>query len=253
MTHQAAWKHPNRLLDTVILPDGYQMRRSEAESRGFDVVPWPEGEKAASVHPHEKGNVVLARGVVVAADTARGAGFSIGERIPQAAALSPHRAWRSSIITSPEAKDRPDATAELVLAQNETNMSVDAARAFLRGLPVETEQADTREVETVTIDPRTERLAQISGGTAAFNKSRGYAAKVKTAITPAAVSTESPDKLKRLAEIRQTMLIKNGQDHSQEAKALRLAFDAHHRMGTPFAQALAQSGFDAATLTKNAR
>jgi hypothetical protein len=252
---KTAYEHPESRRD-VVLSDGFVMSREEAVSKGYTVSAWPY--KASSVvmrHPHRDGLVILQHGVVVAEGTAKALGYTITDHTPvaQAAPMSPHRAWRSAIITSAEAKDRPDATAELVLSQNEATMSIEAARAFLRGLPVETEQAEAQEVETVTIDPRAERLAQIKGATAAFNKSRGYAAKVKTPITPAAVSTESPEKLMRLAEIRLNAFAMNGQDRSQEAKALRLAFDAHNRVGTPFAQALAQSGFDASKLTKHAR
>jgi hypothetical protein len=163
------------------------------------------------------------------------------------------RVWLLNIQNSPEARARPAATAAFLASCTPETYTTAQARSFLRGLPLESEHTESTEERTMNTDPRAARIAQITGATAAFNKSRGYGTKARMEITPAAVSTESPEKLKRLAEIRLNALAMNGQDRSEEAKALRLAFDAHNRMGTLFPQALAQSGFDASTLFKNAR
>jgi hypothetical protein len=239
------------------LPDGFSLALGDAKARGFDVVPWPDGEKTASKHPHDKQSVVLARGVVVAAETARDSGFKIGERISR----DPRSSWRSSIITSPEAKDRPEATAELVLSQSEATISVDAARAFLRGLPVESEHTDTTEgTMTTDTDPKAARLAEIKGSMAVFNASQGRhsgTVKIADGVTFSATrgySTQpmqgevDPAKVRRLAEIRYSTMMGNGKAHTTEAKKLKLALDTNATMGTAIDVALAQVGFDVKTL-----
>ena len=248
ITDKAAWVHPNPLLNHhVVLPDGYRMDRKEAEAKGFTVTPWPESERTAMPHPHEPDAAVLSRGQVVSLDTAKSAGFTVSTR-PAEVAADPNRSWRSAIMGLPEARDRTSATVELLTTQSHLTLSVEAARAMLRGLPTEHEEEEQTTV-TDNTDPRAARLAEIQSGMAAFNKGRGYARAPKAALRPAQERTDiEPAKLHRLSEIRLTGLCANGRENSEEAKILRNALDTHHRVGTPLNRALAQHGFDAATL-----
>lgn len=275
-SNKVAWVHPNPLLaGFVVLPDGYQLDCAEANAKGFTVISWPDGEKLAEPHPHENDSVILARGVVVGRETADKAGFKIGERNAAADQSGP-RGWRSAIMTSPEAKTRPAATAELLTTRTPETLTVEQARGFLRGLPVETEPTESTETMMTNEDPRAARLAEISNSMAAYNKSQGYAAKAQTAPQ---LSNIEPAKLKRLAEIeissaafnksrgyaatkaqpalklltenRLSELAASGQARSQEAKSLRLALDTHNSVGTPLGRVLAQLGVDTSKLLPN--
>lgn len=237
---KAAWVHPNPLLrGFVVLPDGFQMERHEAEAIGFAVQPWPEGEKLATAHPYDKESVILSRGAVVGRETAREAGFTIGEPITARDPNSP-RSWRASISTLPEAHERPAATAELLTSRTPETLTLDQARAFLRGLPVESEPTEETTMTTDT-DPRAARLAEISNSMSAFNRNNGH--KGAKAAQPSLNEIE-PAKLKRLAEIRLSALMANGRGPSQEAKALKLALDTHGSVGTPLARLFGQLGVD---------
>ncbi|MDA9523052.1 hypothetical protein XI06_22920 [Bradyrhizobium sp. CCBAU 11434] len=147
-----------------------------------------------------------------------------------------------------EARERPAATVELLTSRTPETITVDQARAFLRGLPVETENTDTTE-ETMTTndDPRAARLAEIRHSMNAFNKSNGRS------VTPVCADAKDiePAKLKRLAEIRFSALHAKGQGHSQEARDIRTALATHEKVGTPLAQAFAQLDFDASKLIPN--
>ncbi|MDX3966040.1 MAG: hypothetical protein QHD01_05505 [Bradyrhizobium sp.] len=248
--NKVAWLHPNPLLSEhdVVLPDGYIMRRNDAEAKGFAVVPWPDSERLAMPHPYESDRVVLARGTVVSRETAETAGFTIGERAAVSDARGP-RGWRSAIMTLAEAKDRPSATAELLTSQTSETFTVEQARAFLRGLPVETEHTETTEETTMTTndDPHAARRAEIARSMNAFNKSRGYECKA----TRVDVKDIEPAKLKRLAEIKYSALHASGKGMTQEAKLIRLALDTHDKIGTPLVQTLAQLGVDASKLIPN--
>ncbi|MET4603268.1 hypothetical protein ABIB90_002746 [Bradyrhizobium sp. JR4.1] len=239
-SNKVAWVHPNPLLKGfVVLPDGFQTERCEAEALGFAVLPWPQDERLASPHPYDKDAVILARGTVVGRETAREAGFAIGEHIAARDPVSP-RGWRSAIMALAEAMDRPSATVELITSRTPETLTVEQARAFLRGLP--TEHIDTTEETTMTTndDPRAARLAEIRQSMNAFNKSNGHAVK---AIRTDAKDIE-PAKLKRLAEIKYSALHASGKGMTQEAKLIRLALDTHDKIGTPLAHALAQLGVD---------
>ncbi|MDB4872406.1 MAG: hypothetical protein JWL97_3410 [Gemmatimonadales bacterium] len=227
-TKEAAWVHPNPLLDSyVVLPDGYQMDRKEAASKGYKIVAWPKAERVATPHQHEPESVVLPRGQVVSRDTAQSAGFIVSARAPEATA-DPNRSWRSAILSSPEARERTSATVELVTTQSPTTMPVASARAFLRGLPTET----TEETTTMTTDnanpERAARLAEINGTVNAFNKQRGYGARTNAPASQsrgASLADVDQVKLRRLSQIRLNAL-ENGTAHEAsagETKKLRYA------------------------------
>src|SRR5258708_2762371 len=97
-----------------------------------------------------------------------------------AATLKAHKAWRSSVLALPEARERESAAVEIVTTHTADTMSVASARAFLRGLPTEQTEEQTN-VTTNTTDnanpERAARLAEINGGMQAFNKQRGYGAR----------------------------------------------------------------------------
>ncbi|MGY0573561.1 hypothetical protein ACTGJ9_022820 [Bradyrhizobium sp. RDM12] len=240
---KTAWTNPNPLLQGfVILPDGLEIERSEAEALGFKIAAWPEGEKTATPHPHAKDSVVLPRGRVLSRESAKEWGFTVAEH----AGRNAPKGWRAAIMTLAEARDRPSATAELLTSRTPETISVEQARAFLRGLPIE--QTDTTE-ETMTItneDPaRAARLAEISGSIASFNRDRGWTERQRTTPKPApAVSSVEPERLKRLAEIRFNALQMNSQGHTQEAKKLKCALDAHATTGAPLSRLLAQLEVD---------
>lgn len=236
-----AWANPNpQLQGFVILPDGFEMERSEAEALGFEIAAWPEAERIATPHPHAKDSVVLPRGRVVSREHAREWGFSIADRAEGNAPKS----WRVAIMTLAEARDRPSATAELLASRTPETISVEQARAFLRGLPIELTET-TEETMTTNDDPRAARRAEIAASVQSFNRDRGWvkaqSAATKPASTPANVE---PEKLKRFAEIRFNALQMNGRGHTQEAKKLKCALDAHATTGAPLSRLLAQLEVD---------
>lgn len=245
-----AWTNPNPLLDGfVILPDGYAMERSEAEALGFKIATWPESEKSARPHPYEKDSVILSRGRVVSSEHAKEWGFTIAERTERNAPKD----WRAAIMTLAEARERPSATAELLTSRTAETLSVEQARVFLRGLP--TEQSDTTEEIDMTTneDPaRAARLAELSASVQSFNRDRGYSKPRPVATEPApSASNVEPEKLKRLAEIRFNALQMNSQGHTQEAKKLKCALDAHATTGAPLSRLLAQLEVDTSKFVRN--
>lgn len=167
-------------------------------------------------------------------------------------ALDAFNTWKSQVSHLPEAQERPAALAELLSTHNHTSLDVGKARAFLRGLPIE-QTENPEEIMTTNDDPRAARRAEIAGSIASFNRDRGWtkpqSAAPKTA--PAASSVE-PEKLKRLAEIRFNALQMNSQGHTQEAKKLKCALDAHATTGAPLGRLLAQLEVDTSKFVRNA-
>jgi hypothetical protein len=250
-TKEAAWIHPNPLLESyVVLPDGYQMDRKEAASKGYKIVAWPKAERVATAHEHEPESVVLPRGQVVSRDTAESAGFTVSARASEATA-DPNRSWRSAILSSPEARDRASATVELVTTQSPTTMPVANARAFLRGLPTETtEETTTMTTDTNANPERAARLAEINGGMQAFNKQRGYGARTNVQGSQSrGVSLAGVDetKLRRLSQIRLNAL-ESGTAHEAsagETKKLRYALSVE---GMALSDVFAQLNVDTSKL-----
>lgn len=237
------WAHPTK--DGIyIRSDGsdllYESPRKPKAIDGIPVVAWPDHAKIAIPLVCDADKVVTARDVVLSRDDAIRAGFKI-----RGADQDAPRNWRSEIMTSPEAQERPAATAELLTSRTSETLTVDQARAFLRGLPVETEQPELSENMTINEDPRAARRAEIDRSMAAFNKNRGYA--TKSGPQPALGNIE-PAKLKRLTELRFAALYAKGQGMSQEAKTLKLALETHDKVGTPLANALTQLSVDASKL-----
>ena len=242
----------------VLTASGERMPRSEAEALSYTIAPYADlverSARVAVAHPEHADIVSLPPfGLTVASDTAKRMGFAVSQTAAKPRATSPgdvKSAWRSSIFALDEARERPAATAELLTTRSPATLTTDQARAFLRGMPTETEETDTAETMTTTNeDPRAERLAEIGVSMAAYNREMGRAPKTRATPTAAAkASTIEPTKLKRLAEIRLNALSMNGQEKTQEAKTLRLAIETHNRVGTPLAQAFAQLGFDTAKL-----
>lgn len=254
---KTAFQHPAHRRE-VVLPDGYTMTRAEAEAKGYTVAPWPytaASDKIATVHPHKQGLAVLQHGVVVTEETAKAIGYAVKERASAVAPapLSPHRAWRAAIVSSAEAHARPDAAAELVMSQTEATMSVDAARAFLRGLPAE-QVKSAPPVAKPAPDTRATRLAEIAQSTTLLNKNNGHKPKAGSSV-----STESldPSKLKRLAEIRLAALTQRMEQGelavAHEHKKLVYAFSVHNQTGMPLAAAFKQLSVDTSKMLADAR
>lgn len=253
-TDKTAWVRPGSLHSGFcILPDGYEMRRSAAEANGFTVTPWPENERIASPHPHDSDLVVLSRGQVAHRDTAIRDGFKISNSTPEAA--DPSRSWRSAIMALPEARDRTSATAELLTTQSHETLSVEAARAMLRGLPVETTEENEPAMTINEVNPeRAARLAEISGVTKAFNKSRGYGEPRAAALPNAgrSVNNVEPEMLKRLAQIRLNALESNSANEASanETKKLRYALQVHAETGMTLLNVFSQLNVDTSKLLR---
>jgi hypothetical protein len=162
-----------------------------------------------------------------------------------AALKDQHKAWRSSVLALPEARERESAAVEIVMTQTAETMSIESARNFLRGLPTE----QTQEPTTVTTDtnPRAARQAEIANSMKAFNTSNGYQAQPKAAASSPLASTD-PTKLKRLAEIRLgalTLRMERGEIAvANEHKKLAYAMSVHSQTGMPLATVFTQLGVD---------
>ncbi|MGY3589016.1 hypothetical protein ACVIGB_002029 [Bradyrhizobium sp. USDA 4341] len=150
--------------------------------------------------------------------------------------------WRLAIECLPEATERAAATAELLASRNPETLTVEQARAFLRGLPLETEHTEQTE-DTMTTDPRAERLAEIERSMSTFNKNNGHAGKDLRAN----IADIDPARLRRLAEIKLNAMNSNGRMTS-DFKKLKLALDTHSRLGGDFSRVLAQAGVNAQSL-----
>lgn len=272
MTDKIAWVHPNPMLaGYVVLPDGYQMATRDARAKGFTVAAWPDHSKIATAHPHEPDAVILPRGTVVSRDTAKTAGFEISSHAPSPSGGS-ISSWRAAIFASPEARDRPSAVAEIVTTQSPNTMTAEAARAFLRGLPLE-EQEHDQPMTTEANDPKEARLAEISRSMQAINKDRGYASNKSHA---AAHTLVDPARAERLAQIEQTVSVFNrGRGYQasskaqpalkqltqarlaqigpdcDEAKLLSYALEAHEQTGAPLSRCLAQLGVDTSKIVRS--
>lgn len=246
------YEHPGQRRN-VLTASGESMSRADAEALGYTIAAYADlvapSERIATRHPEHLDLMALPPfGLMVTADTAKLMGFAVSQTPAKQRAVSgsdQKASWRSAILAAPEAKDRPSATVELVTSQTPETLTLDQARAFLRGLPVETEQTHTTE-ETMTTndDPRTARLAEIGRSMNAFNKMNGHAGKVIRAD----VKDIEPAKLKRLTEIRLSALSASGRGHHQEAKLLRLALSTHDSVGTPLSRVFAQLGVDTSKL-----
>jgi hypothetical protein len=144
----------------------------------------------------------------------------------------------------PEARDRESAAVEIVTTQNRETMSIESARAFLRGLPTEQTEAPNTTMKT-NIDPRADRLKEIEGSMKAFNTSRGHTGKPKAATSAASFD---PIKLQRLADIRLaalTMRLGRGETAvANEQKKLAYAMSVHNQTGLPLATVFAQLAID---------
>ncbi|MGY4570793.1 hypothetical protein [Bradyrhizobium sp. USDA 3256] len=156
--------------------------------------------------------------------------------------------WRLAIECLPEATARAAATAELLASRNPETLTVEQARAFLRGLPVETENTEQQTEDTMTTDPRAERLAEIERSMNAFNRNNGHAGK----DLRAKIADFDPARLRRLAEIKLNAMEANKQGMTSDFKKLKLALDTHSRLGGDFSRVLAQAGVDAQSLAPRA-
>ena len=280
------YKHPEGH-GAVLTASGEQMSRVDAEALGYTVAPYVDlvapSARFAARHPEYSDLAILPPfGLTVTDQTARAMGFALSA-LPLASAAKPSRpdpqaSWRSTIMKLADANKRPSATAELLTSQTPETLSIEAARAFLRGLPVETEQDTTEEIMTTNDDPRAARRAEIAASVQSFNRDRGWAKPQSAAPKPApAVSSVEPEKLKRLAEIegsvasfnrdkgwggaatrpalkqlaesRLNELVSNGKARSEEAKSLKLALDAHSATGAPLDRMLMQFGISESNLT----
>jgi hypothetical protein len=253
-----AWINP-RFTDMAVLPDGYEMPVGEAEQRGFKVVPWPDSAKTASPNPYDDYSVITERGRLMPLRKAKALGFTISTAVrDQTSANDPARTWRTAVMQLPEASTRPAATAELLTTQSHSTMTVDVARAFLRGLPVEQTEAPKPVTTTTQNDPRAARLAEIEMSMKDFNRSKGYSggrAGQGLAVTASlAAAAADPVKLKRLTEIRANALalrIQNGEAHlAAEHKKLSYVLTAHDQTGVPLATLMTQIGIDASQIVK---
>lgn len=156
----------------VLLDNGERMRRSTAKAQGWKIYGEPDATAPNNAN---------------------------------AALKDQHKAWRSSVLALPEARDRESAAVEIVTTQTADTMTVANARAFLRGLPTEQTQEETS-MPTDNANPeRAARLAEINGGMQAFNKQRGYGARTNVPASQsrsASLAGVDETKLRRLAEIR---------------------------------------------------
>lgn len=180
----------------VVLNNGERMKRSTAKAQGYKI----HGEPDATAPDNE----------TTAKQTA-------------------HASWRNAVMFLPEARDREAAANEIVTNHTEHTMTVASARAFLRGLPVETTEKEEPNMSTNEANPeRAERLAQISANAKAFNKQRGYGTRTNAPASQsrsASFAGVEQTKLRRLAEIRLSAL-ESGVAHEAsagETKKLRYA------------------------------
>lgn len=251
-----AWIHP-QLTSLAVLPDGYQTQIDTAKAKGFEVIAWPDSAKTAIPHPHEAELVVTERCTLSRYQADR-LGFTVVKAEQVRASADPARAWRTAVMQLPEANSRPAATAELLTSQSHASMTVDAARAFLRGLPVEQTEAPKAVTTTTQNDPRAARLAEIEMSMKDFNRSKGYSGgrtgqglAVSASLAAAAAD---PVKLKRLTEIRADALalrIQHGDSHlASEHKKLTAVLDAHDKTAAPLASLMTQMGIDASQIVK---
>jgi hypothetical protein len=252
------YQHPDSRRE-VVTASGEHMSRDDAEALGYTIAPYLDlvapSKRLATRHPEYSDLVSLPPfGLTATVDSAKSMGFAVSKiaAAPRASTRpDPRAAWRSAIMKLADANERPSATAELLTTQTPETLSVEAARAFLRGLPIEQTET-TEETMTTTDDPRAARLAELSASVASFNRDRGWTQRQRTAPTAApAASNVEPEKLKRLAEIRFAALQANGHGMTQEAKKLKCALDAHGATGAPLGRLLAQLEVDTSKFVRN--
>jgi hypothetical protein len=258
-TKEAAWRHPvhGRL---VILPDGHTMTGSKALNQGWKIEDFPANvARTATPHPHEKDLVLIARGATAERAKAIEAGFTVDESAVSPSATgsisaksAAHASWRGAVLALPDARERGFAAAEIVNTHTEHTMSVANARAFLRGLPTETtEETTTMTTDTNANPERAARLAEINGGMRAFNKQRGYGARVNTTASQsrgASPADVDQTKLRRLSQIRLNAL-ESGTAHEAsagETKKLRYALSV---TGMALSDVFAQLNVDTSRLS----
>jgi hypothetical protein len=202
----------------VVLNNGDRMKRSTAKAQGWKIY----GEPDATAP--DDGN---------------------------AATLKAHKAWRSSVLALPEARERESAAVEIVTTHTADTMTVENARAFLRGLPTEQTQEETTTMttDTDTNPARAARLAEINGTVNAFNTQRGYGTRTNAAPTRFGASLADVDqtKLRRLSQIRLNAL-ESGTAHEAsagETKKLRYALSV---TGMALSDVFAQLAVDTSKL-----
>ncbi|MEE4417305.1 hypothetical protein, partial [Klebsiella pneumoniae] len=204
----------------VLTASGESMSRQDAEALGYTIAPYADlvaqSARIATRHPEYTDLVCLPPfGLAVQPNTARSMGFTVSTitAAPTRAVVSsrpnPQAEWRAAVSRLPEASGRPSATAQLLTSRSPENLTVEQARALLRGLPVETDHTETTEETTMTTDtdPRAARLAEIERSMSAFNKSRGHAGKTDA-------NDIDPVRLKRLAEMRYSAMYTSGRGHT---------------------------------------
>lgn len=238
-TKGTAWRHPLRLGE-VVLSNGSTLSERDARSKGHAVIDWPQNAMTAVPHPTERHLVVPERGPPLTRYGAMDAGFIVGE-----AERSSHSSWRAQIMALPEVKGRECAVAELLSTQTEQSMSVENARALLRGLPTERKEASKR-VTANNHDPRAARKAEIAASMQAFNARNGHKTTARAASL-APVANIEPAKLKRLVEIR----LSAPNLSREEGNTLRYALELHEMNGTTLAYELHRMGVDTSKLIRN--
>jgi hypothetical protein len=214
----------------------------------------PHKYDAGMVLTHDRGSMSRAKAKELGYDiTGADAQNGTEPDNANAATLEAHKAWRSSVLALPEARDRESAAVEIVMTQTAETMTVASARAFLRGLPVEQTQEETTTMTTDNANPeRAARLAEINGGMLAFNKQRGYGEARKTNSQDsqsrgASLADVDQTKLRRLSQIRLNAL-ENGTAHEAsagETKKLRYALSV---TGMALADVFAQLSVDTSKL-----
>jgi hypothetical protein len=218
-----------------ILDTGVVMERAEAEALGYDV--------SAEIGPAERN-----------ANAPRTPTLNIG---PANGPALVKLGWRKEIMSSPEARGRDSAVAEILVKHSPETLSADNARAFLRGLPIE--QSERKETMTQNnVDPRAARQAEIAANMRAFNRENGNGrANVAAGNNSAKLASVDPVKLKRLAEIRLNAL-ESGQAQDLQGNAtsrnettkLRYALQVHGQTGKPLAEVFAQLGVDTSKIVR---
>lgn len=201
--------------------------------------------------------IALDSGAVLSLEVAEAKGYAVSDEYgyhtpnaPAPAASLPILSdWHREIMQSPEAKGRDNAVAEILVKHSPETLSVDDARAFLRGLPIE--KADKPKASNMTnTDPKAARLAEIAQSMQSFNRDSGYVAKPlapeHARVLAARAERNNPDMLKRKAEIRLAALsTRDGARRSEEQKALAYALnELHGNQGMPLAKAFARLGVD---------
>jgi hypothetical protein len=209
------------------------LSREEALAEGYEIVPSRSHSLASDVS-------VTTEQVTI---PEQAAGDVPRQRV-NAATLK--LAWLAAITSSAEAKGREAAVNALVATHSPDTLSVDQARSFLRGLPLEISEPPKAPTVTNTEDPRAARKAEIANSVASFNADRGYGRRAAPAKV-SAPNTAGVDqvKLKRFAELRLNALDSgHAHDAGGEAKKLRYALEVHDTTGAPLADMFARLNVD---------